>query len=164
VSHASTEGDFATAFTATVRKRAGALFVTRDPSSPVGALNWWRWPQNADLPDVHRQAGVYTGRILKGARPADLPILQPNKFDLVINRSPGPPGNRGECCPCGHDCIDPETDQFRSERREALRLAGHPAGLGQKMLPVDVADIAQSDEECGHGGIPRLRATHVRCR
>jgi len=66
--------------TLTMRDRIPATYPLRDYVEVGGLMSY-----GPDFTDVFRQVGVYAGSILKGAKPAELPVLQSNKFDLVIN-------------------------------------------------------------------------------
>jgi putative ABC transport system substrate-binding protein len=107
VLNASTESDFAAVSTAIDQGNVDALFVAADPffddrrEQIVSLAARHRIPAcytrrdfvvdggllsyGPDAPDAFRQAGVYTGRILKGEKPADLPVMEPIKFEMVIN-------------------------------------------------------------------------------
>ena len=107
VLHASTVGEIDLAFASMVQQRADALLLSGSPSFTsrrdqiVALAARYRVPTmyqfrefptggglisyGANLTDTYRQTGIYVGRVLKGDKPADLPILQPTRFELVIN-------------------------------------------------------------------------------
>jgi putative ABC transport system substrate-binding protein len=57
-----------------------AIYTSREFTEVGGLMSY-----GANLSDMWHQLGIYAGRILKGTKPADLPIVQPTKFDFVIN-------------------------------------------------------------------------------
>src|SRR5205814_7388570 len=107
VLNATNDGHFESAFATLLQKQAGALVVNTDAflTSRRGQLvelaDRYKMPTmysfhefavagglmsyGAHRSDTYRQAGIYVGRILKGEKTVDLPVLQPTKFQLVIN-------------------------------------------------------------------------------
>jgi putative ABC transport system substrate-binding protein len=107
VLNASTRSEIEVAFATLVRDRADALYIAGDVFFTSRRVQFvtlaasYRIPASyasreaveagglmgydTDRAGMYRQVGTYTGQILKGAKPADLPVLQPTKFELVIN-------------------------------------------------------------------------------
>ena len=103
----SNESELELAFSELIKRQANAVLVATDPfflshrdqivalAARHGLPSGFAWREavvsgglmsyGTNIPDAYRWGGVYTGKILNGARPANLPVMQPTKFELVIN-------------------------------------------------------------------------------
>ena len=145
VLNASTSREIDAAFATLARERPDALFVGADPfflSRRVQLVTWRRaiaipaiycvaryaeagglMSYGANITDAYRQVGVYTGRILKGEKPADLPVVQSTKFELVINAQ----DRQGARPRRAADAARPRRRGDRMRRREFITLLGGAA-------------------------------------
>jgi putative ABC transport system substrate-binding protein len=138
--NASTEKEIERAFDYFRQQHTDALLILNDSFLNIGgrriaelallqtlptSLLRWAMSYGASRKDATRQSGVYAGRILKGEKPADLPVLQPAKFELVINvntaRAPGISGKKpADVCNAEFADIDAETLDVGSSRSATL--------------------------------------------
>ena len=144
--NAGSSGDIDAIFAAFARERPDALFVSPDPYFTVRRVQLAtlaarhaiptsfaaREPVDAgglisygpNINDAYRQTGVYTGRVLKGAKPSDLPIAQSSKFDLVINREDGADARAHRAAVAARHC---RRGDRMMRRREFITLLGGAA-------------------------------------
>ena len=107
IATANTDHEFESAYATVVERRAGGIIIAADPffnarreelvalSARYAIPAIYEWREFAEIgglmsygsrvTDTFRQVGIYAGRILKGEKPADLPVEQPTKFELVVN-------------------------------------------------------------------------------
>jgi hypothetical protein len=181
VLRATREGDFDNAFATLVHERAGALLVTGDAlftsrrdrfialaarhailtihseklSVQAGALMTY----GTNIPDAYRLVGIYAGRILKGEKPSDLPVIQSTKFELVIRR------RRRSASRSRRRCW-PEPMRSSSDRawRPGLTETACPPGPVRLLLELglpggcDIRSASSRLEVEAGRGVPRARA------
>jgi putative ABC transport system substrate-binding protein len=154
IERASNAQEITKAFNEFAQRKVGALLVGADPYfnsqrslviAPAAELRvpaiyeWREFPEagglmsyGTSLTEAYRQAGDFVARVLKGANPADLPVLQASKFEFVINLKTAKALDR----PSRHQFSRAPTKSSNNSnvRYWPLALSGHPQGRGQCLL------------------------------
>ena len=164
VVRASTVDEFDIAFATLIQQKVGALLLANDAffhgqrrplialaaRHAIPAIYFWRdfpvdgglMSYSPSLVQAYRQVGVYTGKILKGTKPADLPVVQPTKFEFVINLKTAKA--LGLTFPPGVLAI---ADEVIDKMRSLLQLLTSAAGTTRKRLAarIDSANWGEAD-------------------